>query len=119
MPFLIRSACHRACFVLVLAWSYACFQASSALSAAEEPSLFLRPGLLEASHNLQLQAAAFVRNGQLADAVSVCEQGVKLAPFSAAAHYNLGCLYAKNGQHDESLTTLKRAVELGFRASNC
>ena len=115
MPFLIRSACHRACFVLILAWGYTHCHPLSALSAADEPSLFLRPGLMEASHNLQLRAIALVRNGQLADAVSACEQGVKIAPFSAVAHYNLGCLYAKSGQLNESLTTLKQSVALGFR----
>ena len=85
------------------------------LTSADEPSVFRRPALAEASLELQLRAIFLSRSGQLAAALPISEEAVRIAPFSAVAQYNLGCLYAKNGQADESLGALGRAIGLGFR----
>jgi hypothetical protein len=86
-----------------------------ASSAADEPSIFRRPALAEASRDLQLRAVVLARTGQLAAGLQICQEAVKIAPFSAVAQYNLACLYAKSGEAEESLKRLKLAIELGFR----
>ena len=82
---------------------------------ADEPNVFQYPALAETSHELQLRAIFLARNGQLAAALPICHEAVKVAPFSTTALYHLACLQAKSGQADESLATLKHAIELGFR----
>jgi tetratricopeptide (TPR) repeat protein len=84
-------------------------------SVAEESSVFRRPVLAEQSQELQLRGVHLARLGQVPSAVQTLQEAVRIAPFSALARYNLACMYAKSGQPDESLATLKRAVELGFR----
>ncbi|HEY2250680.1 MAG TPA: hypothetical protein VGH74_06450 [Planctomycetaceae bacterium] len=85
------------------------------LCRANEPSVFSRPALARTSRQLQFRAVLLARSGQLPEALAVCRQAYNTAPFSAMANYNLACLEARNGQADESLDTLKRAIELGFR----
>ena len=93
--------------LIPLAESYSCF--------AEEPSLFRRPALMEASQTLQQRAILHARLGQMDEALSTCQEAVKIAPFSATANYILAAIYAKKGQVEESITALKHAQELGFR----
>ena len=40
---------------------------------------------------------------------------VRLRPTDALAHYNLACSYALSKRTDQSLRTLRKAVELGYR----
>jgi tetratricopeptide (TPR) repeat protein len=40
---------------------------------------------------------------------------IQLAPSDPLAHYNLACSYALLKQTDTALSTLRRAVELGYR----
>jgi len=82
---------------------------------ANEPSIFDRPALAETSRQLQLRAIGLARSGQLKESLAVCQQAVSTAPFSAVANYNLACIQARCAQTNECLTTLKRAIELGFR----
>ena len=82
---------------------------------ADEPGVFRRPGLMEASQPLQLRAILYARNNQLDEALAVCQEAVRVAPFSAKANYLLAAIYAKRGEVDECVTALKRAQELGFR----
>jgi hypothetical protein len=83
--------------------------------AADEPNVFRRPLLAETSRQLQLRAVLLARSGQLEEALSLCQQAVSTAPFSAMANYNLACFQAQCNQSDECLKSLKRAIELGFR----
>jgi Flp pilus assembly protein TadD len=39
----------------------------------------------------------------------------RLRPFDALAHYNFACSLALTGHHDDALTILRKAVELGYR----
>ena len=82
---------------------------------ADEPNAFRRPALMDASRALQQRAIFHARNGQMDEALSNCQEAVKVAPFSATANYILAGIYAKRGQIEESVTALKRAQELGFR----
>ena len=82
---------------------------------ADEPGVFRRPALMEQSRVLQQRAIFHARNGQMDEALSTCQEAVKVAPFSATANYILGGIFAKRGQIEDSVTALKRAQELGFR----
>ena len=62
---------------------------------ADEPGVFRRPGLMEASQPLQLRAILYARNNQLDEALAVCQEAVRVAPFSAKANYLLAAIYAQ------------------------
>ena len=81
----------------------------------DDLSVFRRPALAEASRELQTRAILLTQVGQLEAALPIAEEAAKLAPFSAVAQYNLGCLYARSEKPDEAIQRLKRAIELGFR----
>lgn len=91
---------------------------AAALCRADEPNVFRRPALAEASRQLQLRAVFLARSGHLPEALAVCQQAVDIAHFSATANYNLACFQAQSGQADECLKSLRRAIELGFRDAN-
>jgi hypothetical protein len=86
--------------------------------AGSESNIFRRPALAEASHELQVRAVLLAKAGQMEIALQLCQEAVKVAPFSAVAQYNLGCLYSKTGNDDESVKRIKLAIELGFRDIN-
>ncbi len=94
--------------VLIIGFGrYSCF--------GDEPNVFRRPALLEASQAHKQKAIFYARTGQLDEALSNSQEAVKVAPFSATAYYILAEIYAKRGQVEECITSLKRAQELGFR----
>ena len=53
--------------------------------------------------------------GRLAEGLRIDQRLVRLRPDDALAHYNLACTYALMNRADQSLRTLRRAVELGYR----
>jgi len=53
--------------------------------------------------------------GLFADGLKVDKRLVRLRPQDALAHYNLACSYALMKRADQSIKTLRRAVELGYR----
>lgn len=53
--------------------------------------------------------------GKLAEATALLEGMSKTWPFLAEVQYNLGCLYATQGEADKAFERLKKAVEFGFR----
>jgi tetratricopeptide (TPR) repeat protein len=53
--------------------------------------------------------------GRYADGLQIDKRLVQLRPTDALAHYNLACSYALLKRLDQSLKTLRRAVELGYR----
>jgi tetratricopeptide (TPR) repeat protein len=53
--------------------------------------------------------------GRYAEGLQVDRRLVQLRPGDALAHYNLACSYALLKRTEQSLKTLRRAVELGYR----
>ena len=98
-----------------LLFSMILLASTAILTEAEEPNLFRRPALFDASHELQLRGVQLAKIGQLQAGLQTLKEAAKIAPFSSVARYNLACMHAKNGQYDEALSTLKLAVEMGFR----
>src|SRR5579884_96222 len=53
--------------------------------------------------------------GRYADGLQIDRRLVQLRPNDALAHYNLACSYALLKRPEQSLKTLRRAIELGYR----
>lgn len=64
---------------------------------------------------LQAQASTLTAKGLLREGLKVDQKLIQLRPADPTAHYNLACRYALLKQPDLALTTLRRAVELGYR----
>jgi len=64
---------------------------------------------------LRAQASNLTTKGLLKEGLKVDQKLVQLRPEDPTAHYNLACRYALLKQRDMALTTLRRAVELGYR----
>ena len=64
---------------------------------------------------LSVQASNLSAKGLIREGLKVDQQLVQLRPADPTAHYNLACRYALLKQPDMALTTLRRAVELGYR----
>ncbi|MBS0260553.1 MAG: hypothetical protein JSS02_01245 [Planctomycetes bacterium] len=105
---MIRSRLHLCLLILLISQLFR-------YGRADETPLFQRPARNEVSRRLQTRAVFLVQQGQTAEALQLTEQAVRVAPFSARAHYNFACLQALSRQPDQALESLKLAVELGFR----
>jgi tetratricopeptide (TPR) repeat protein len=64
---------------------------------------------------LRAQACNLTTKGRLQDGLVVDEKLVAVRPTDPTAHYNLACRYALLKQRDKAITTLRKAVELGYR----
>jgi len=64
---------------------------------------------------LRAQASNMTAKGRLQDGLSVDKKLVSLRPGDPTARYNLACRYALLKQPDLALTTLRKAIELGYR----
>jgi tetratricopeptide (TPR) repeat protein len=64
---------------------------------------------------LRAQASNLTAKGLLKEGLKVDQRLVQVRPGDPTAHYNLACRYALLRQPDLALTTLRRAVELGYR----
>jgi tetratricopeptide (TPR) repeat protein len=64
---------------------------------------------------LTVQASNLSAKGLLREGLKVDQRLVQLRPADPTAHYNLACRYALLRQPDLALSTLRRAVELGYR----
>lgn len=64
---------------------------------------------------LRAQASNLTRKGRVKDGLRVDQKLVSLRPADPTAHYNLACRYAVLQQRDLAFTSLRRAVELGYR----
>ncbi len=53
--------------------------------------------------------------GRFIEGLRIDQRLVRLRPNDPLAHYNLACSYALLNRADQSLKTLRRAVELGYR----
>lgn len=64
---------------------------------------------------LRAQASTLTTKGLLKEGLKVDKKLVQLRPADPTAHYNLACRYALLKQRDLAITTLRKAVELGYR----
>jgi tetratricopeptide (TPR) repeat protein len=53
--------------------------------------------------------------GRYAQGLQIDKRLIQLRPSDPLAHYNLACSYALLKRPDQSVKTLRRAVELGYR----
>ena len=64
---------------------------------------------------LRVQGNNLTRKGRFAEGLQIDKRLVQLRPNDPLAHYNLACSYALLKRPEQSLKTLRRAVELGYR----
>ena len=64
---------------------------------------------------LRVMGNLLTLKGRYADGLQVDRRLVQLRPRDPLAHYNLACSYALLKRPEQSLKTLRRAVELGYR----
>lgn len=64
---------------------------------------------------LRAQASNLTTKGLLKEGLKVDQKLVQVRPADPTAHYNLACRYALMKQPDLALSTLHRAIELGYR----
>ncbi len=64
---------------------------------------------------LRAQACNLTLKGRLQDGLAVDQKLVAVRPDDPTAHYNLACRFALLKQRDKAITTLRKAVELGYR----
>jgi tetratricopeptide (TPR) repeat protein len=64
---------------------------------------------------LRIMGNLLTLKGRFTDGLSIDKRLVQLRPNDALAHYNLACSYALLKRPDQSIKTLRRAVELGYR----
>lgn len=64
---------------------------------------------------LRIMGNLLTLKGRFADGLQIDKRLVQLRPNDALAHYNLACSFALLKRPEQSLRTLRRAVELGYR----
>lgn len=64
---------------------------------------------------LRVMGHLLTLKGRFNDGLQIDKRLVQLRPSDALAHYNLACSLALLKRGDQSLKTLRRAVELGYR----
>ena len=76
-------------------------------------------GILEGTPDyvdvLRILGSLLSLKGRFAEGLKLDKRLVRLRPDDALAHYNLACSYALLQRPDQSLRTLRKAVELGYR----
>ena len=76
-------------------------------------------GILQRHENyvdvLRVMGNLLTLKGRFADGLQMDRRLVQLRPNDPLAHYNLACSYALLKRPEQSLKTLRRAVELGYR----
>jgi tetratricopeptide (TPR) repeat protein len=64
---------------------------------------------------LRVMGNLLTLKGRFAEGLQIDKRLVQLRPADALAHYNLACSFALLKRPDQSIKTLRRAVELGYR----
>jgi tetratricopeptide (TPR) repeat protein len=64
---------------------------------------------------LRIMGNLLTLKGRYVEGLQIDRQLVRLRPHDPLAHYNLACSYALLQRPDQSLKTLRKAVELGYR----
>ena len=89
--------------------------AAQANAAAQQPSVYDLPGLQQGHAMVSRKVAMLFAQSRYAEAEQALRQLAQALPFDAGTHYNLACALARLGRREEALTTLEKAVDLGFR----
>ena len=63
---------------------------------------------------LRVMGNLLTLKGRFAEGLQVDKRLVQLRPNDAFAHYNLACSFALLKRPDQSIKTLRRAIELGY-----
>jgi hypothetical protein len=64
---------------------------------------------------LRVMGNLLTLKGRFTEGLQVDKRLITLRPHDALAHYNLACSYALLKRPEQSIKTLRRAVELGYR----
>jgi tetratricopeptide (TPR) repeat protein len=64
---------------------------------------------------LRIMGNLLTLKGRFAEGLQIDKRLVQLRPNDPLAHYNLACSFALLKRPDQSIKTLRRAVELGYR----
>jgi tetratricopeptide (TPR) repeat protein len=64
---------------------------------------------------LRVMGNLLTLKGRFAEGLQIDKRLVQLKPNDALIHYNLACSYALLKRPEQSIKTLRRAVELGYR----
>ena len=64
---------------------------------------------------LRVMGSLLALKGRFAEGLKIDRRLVRLRPTDALARYNLACSYALLNRVEQSLRTLRQAVELGYR----
>jgi tetratricopeptide (TPR) repeat protein len=64
---------------------------------------------------LRIMGNLLTLKGRFAEGLQIDKRLVQLRPNDALAHYNLACSFALLKRPEQSLKTLRRAIELGYR----
>jgi len=64
---------------------------------------------------LRAHAINLAAKGEHEESVRACQKLAQLRPHDPDAHYNLACQYAAVRQPDMALSTLRTAIQNGFR----
>ena len=64
---------------------------------------------------LRIMGNLLTLQGRFGEGLQIDKRLVQLRPNDALAHYNLACSYALLKRPDQSIKTLRRAIELGYR----
>ena len=64
---------------------------------------------------LRIMGNLLTLKGRFAEGLQIDKRLVQLRPNDPLAHYNLACSYALLKRPEQSIKTLRRAVELGYR----
>ena len=79
------------------------------------PSVFDIPGITARRAQLQLAIQAAFQAKDYGQAEERCANATKLVPHEPSNYYNLACAQSLQGKRAEAMTSLRKAVELGFR----
>jgi hypothetical protein len=64
---------------------------------------------------LRIMGNLLALKGRTVEGYQIDKRLVHLRPGDSLAHYNLACSYALLNKPDQSIKTLRRAIELGYR----
>lgn len=64
---------------------------------------------------IEILGGLYTKTGRIADGLRMDRRLVRLQPRNATAHYNLACSLALCRRKAEALTSLRQAVQLGYR----
>jgi len=64
---------------------------------------------------IELLGGLYTKGGRIDDGLRMDRRLVRLMPASSTAHYNLACSLALKKRKAEALSSLQRAIELGYQ----